>query len=398
MRIQALTDADSVARAGAAFTAAEARAAVDARGRFVVAVSGGRTPWTMLRVLADEDVPWARVHVVQVDERVAPEGDPDRNLTHLRESLLAHCPIPAEQIHAMPVESADLAAACAQYARTLEQIAGTPPVLDLAHLGLGPDGHTASLVPGDLVLEVTAADVALSGVYQGRRRMTLTYPMLNRSRRIVWLVTGAEKAEMLARLWKADRSIPAGRIRREQSLILADRDAAARSGARPSEPAPSRNGAGRRVGIATDHGGFPLKQDLLARLRAAGHDVVDFGANELRPDDDYPDFVIPLAQAVATGRVERGIAVCGSGVGASICANKVTGARAGLIHDHFSAGQGVEDDHMNIICVGGRTVGASVAWDLVRTFLAAEFSDAPRHLRRLAKVAALDPQPTRMNR
>jgi 6-phosphogluconolactonase len=396
MRIQALTDADSVARAGAAFTAAEARAAIDARGRFVVAVSGGRTPWKMLRALADEDVPWARVHVVQVDERVAAAGDPDRNLTHLRESLLAHCPIPAEQIHAMPVESADLAAACAQYARTLEQIAGAPPVLDLAHLGLGPDGHTASLVPRDPVLEVTSADVALSGVYQGRRRMTLTYPVLNRSRRIVWLVTGAEKAEILARLWKGDRSIPAGRIRREQSLILADREAAARSGRSVATAPPDGNG--RRVGIATDHGGFPLKQDLLARLRAAGHDVVDFGANELRPDDDYPDFVIPLAQAVAAGRVERGIAVCGSGVGASICANKVLGARAGLIHDHFSAGQGVEDDHMNIICVGGRTVGSSVAWDLVRTFLAAEFSDAPRHLRRLAKVAALDPQPTRMNR
>jgi 6-phosphogluconolactonase len=396
MRIQALTDADSVARAGAAFTAAEARAAVDARGRFVVAVSGGRTPWKMLRALADEDVPWARVHVVQVDERVAPAEDPDRNLTHLRESLLARCPIPGEQIHAMPVEAADLEAACAQYARTLEQIAGTAPVLDLAHLGLGPDGHTASLVPRDPVLEVTSADVALSGVYQGRRRMTLTYPMLNRSRRIVWLVTGAEKAEMLARLWKGDRSIPAGRIRREQSLILADREAAARSGRSVLTAPPDGNG--RRVGIATDHGGFPLKQDLLARLRAAGHDVVDFGANELRPDDDYPDFVIPLAQAVAAGTVERGIAVCGSGVGASICANKVTGARAGLIHDHFSAGQGVEDDHMNIICVGGRTVGASVAWDLVRTFLAADFSDAPRHLRRLAKVAALDPQPTRMNR
>ena len=152
------------------------------------------------------------------------------------------------------------------------------------------------------------------------------------------------------------------------------------------------------VGIATDHGGFGLKEDLAGRLRAAGHDVVDFGANELRPDDDYPDFVIPLAQAMAAGTLQRGVAVCGSGVGASICANKVLGARAGLIHDHFSAGQGVEDDHMNIICIGGRTVGSSVAWDLVRTFLAAEFSNAPRHLRRLAKVAALDPQPTRMNR
>ena len=150
-----------------------------------------------------------------------------------------------------------------------------------------------------------------------------------------------------------------------------------------------------RVGIATDHGGFSLKQDLVAQLCAAGHEVIDFGADKLSPDDDYPDFVIPLAQAVAAGTVERGVAVCGSGVGASICANKVPGVRAGLIHDHFSAEQGVEDDHMNIICIGGRTVGSGVAWDLVQTFLGSEFSDAPRHLRRLDKVARLELQPTR---
>src|SRR5438876_3263306 len=145
-----------------------------------------------------------------------------------------------------------------------------------------------------------------------------------------------------------------------------------------------------RLGIATDHGGFGLKEELLARLRAAGHEVVDFGANKLVPDDDYPDFVIPLARAVAAGQVERGVAVCGSGVGASVCANKIPGARAALISDHFSAKQGVEDDHMNILCLGGRTIGPAVAWDLVQTFVAAKFSDAVRHLRRLGKVAALD--------
>jgi ribose 5-phosphate isomerase B len=145
-----------------------------------------------------------------------------------------------------------------------------------------------------------------------------------------------------------------------------------------------------RVGIATDHGGFWLKQDLLARLGAAGHEVIDFGAHSLDSGDDYPDFVIPLAQAVAGGTVERGVAVCGSGVGASICANQVEGVRASLIQDHFSARQGVEDDHMNIICLGGRTVGPSLAWDIVETFLAAEFSHAERHLRRLAKVASLE--------
>ena len=230
MRIETLVDAEAVARAGAAFTAAEAREAVSARGRFIMALSGGRTPWQMLRALADESLPWASVHVVQVDERVAPAGDPDRNLAHIRDSLLAHCPLRPEQVHAMAVEATDLDEACTSYALTLRGIAGSPPVLDLAHLGLGPDGHTASLVPGDPVLEIGDADVALSGLYQGRRRMTLTYPMLNRSRRIVWLVTGAEKADMLPRLCQGDRSIPAGRISQEQALVLADREAAARLG------------------------------------------------------------------------------------------------------------------------------------------------------------------------
>jgi ribose 5-phosphate isomerase B len=149
-----------------------------------------------------------------------------------------------------------------------------------------------------------------------------------------------------------------------------------------------------RIGIATDHGGFGLKEDLRLRLVAAGHDVVDFGSNKLNSGDDYPDFVIPLAQAVAAGKVERGVAICGSGVGASICANKVRGVHAALIHDHFSARQGVEDDHMNIICLGGRVIGAMIAWDLVSTFLAADFSQAERHLRRLGKVAALENQIT----
>ena len=145
-----------------------------------------------------------------------------------------------------------------------------------------------------------------------------------------------------------------------------------------------------RVGIATDHGGFWLKEEMVARLRAAGHEIADFGAHSLHSDDDYPDFVIPLGQAVATGDVERGIAVCGSGVGASICANKVPGAHAGLVLDHFSARQGVEDDHMTIICLGGRLVGPEAAWDLIQAFLAAKPSQAERHLRRLGKVALLE--------
>ena len=145
-----------------------------------------------------------------------------------------------------------------------------------------------------------------------------------------------------------------------------------------------------KVGIASDHGGFELKEELVAKLRAAGHTVTDFGAHSLAPDDDYPDFVVPLSNAVADGEVERGIAICGSGVGASVCANKVKGIRAALIHDHFSARQGVEDDHMNILCMGGRTVGPEVAWDLAQAYLAAAYSREERHLRRLGKIANLE--------
>ncbi|HXM66170.1 MAG TPA: 6-phosphogluconolactonase [Candidatus Acidoferrum sp.] len=226
MKIEVYADADAVALAAAKLIAKEARDAVATRGKFVMAVSGGKTPWIMLRDLAHEDVPWKGVHVVQVDERVAPEGDADRNLTHLRESLLEHAPLRPEQIHAMPVEAADLQAAGMRYALTLREIAGSPPVLDLVHLGLGPDGHTASLVPGDRVLDVKDADVALTGIYQNRRRMTLTYPIINRSRRVLWLATGAEKAGMLARLEAGDASIPAGHVSRDHAVVLADRAAA----------------------------------------------------------------------------------------------------------------------------------------------------------------------------
>src|SRR5271155_5132567 len=225
MEIKVLANAEAVAREGAATIAAEARAAVAARGRFVFAVSGGTTPWLMLRHLAALDVPWSAVHLAQVDERVAPAGDPDRNLTHLRASLLEHAPLRAEQVYPMPVEAGDLEAAAARYAEMLRDIAGSPVVFDLVHLGLGPDGHTASLVPGDPVLDVTGADVALTGAYQGRRRMTLTYPTINRSRRVLWLVTGDEKVAMLARLRDRDPSIPAGRVSQDHAVVIADRAA-----------------------------------------------------------------------------------------------------------------------------------------------------------------------------
>ena len=225
MEIRVLPDAAAVAAEGARIIAQDARAAVAARGRFVMAVSGGRTPWEMLRALAREQLPWSSIYVAQVDERMAPAGHPDRNLTHLRDSLLEHAPLPREHVCSMPVESPDLDAAAARYAEMLQQLAGFPPVLDLVHLGLGSDGHTASLVPGDPVLNVTGADVAVTQAYQGRRRMTLTYPTINRASVILWVVAGAEKAGMLQRLRDGDETIPAGRISRDRVLVLADRAA-----------------------------------------------------------------------------------------------------------------------------------------------------------------------------
>jgi 6-phosphogluconolactonase len=226
MTLEVLADAQAAAERAAGIIAQDARAAVATRGKFSMAVSGGTTPWVMLRALANEDVPWGAVEVFQVDERVAPDGDKDRNLTHLHESLLEHAPISREQIHAMPVELPDLEAAAQQYGKTLRAVVGSQAILDLVHLGLGPDGHTASLVPGDPVLKITDSDVGVTQAYMGHRRMTLTYPMLNRSRKILWLVTGAEKAPMLTRLQAGDSIIPAGGISREPAVIVADQAAA----------------------------------------------------------------------------------------------------------------------------------------------------------------------------
>lgn len=204
-----------MAERGAAYVAEQAAAAVAERGRFTFAVSGGRTPWAMLAGL-DGKMPWERVTIYQVDERVGPAGHRDRNLTHLLQSLP---PEGRTQVRPMPVEEHDLEQAADAYASAL------PDRLDLVHLGLGTDGHTASLVPGDPVLDLVDRDVAVTGEYQGRRRMTLTYPALNRARRVLWLVTGQDKVEALARLRAGDRSIPAGRVAAVDVLILADRAA-----------------------------------------------------------------------------------------------------------------------------------------------------------------------------
>jgi 6-phosphogluconolactonase len=225
MKLEVLADAAAAAARAAEFIAAEARDAVRARGVFSLAVSGGSTPWLMLRELARLDLPWQAVQLFQVDERIAPAGDTERNLTHIGDTLLKRAPLPAAQVHAMLVNDADLEAAAARYAQMLQRIAGSPAVLDLVHLGLGPDGHTASLVPGDAVLGVTDADVALTASYMGRRRMTLTYPMLNRARHVLWLATGADKRAMVTRLRAGDAAIPAGRVDARHARLFTDRAA-----------------------------------------------------------------------------------------------------------------------------------------------------------------------------
>jgi 6-phosphogluconolactonase len=227
MRVVVEKDPAAVARAAADWLRDEIEAAVAQRGRCLLALSGGRSPWQMLTALADEPLPWDRLQVVQVDERVVPADDERRNALHLAAELLASGRLPRSAFHPMPVENPDLDAAAAAYEATLERVGGLLPVLDVVQLGLGADGHTASLVPGDPVLEVADRDVAPCGAYQGLRRLTMTFPMLDRAQRVLWLVTGDDKAPALARLVAGDRSIPAGRVASARAAVFADEAAAA---------------------------------------------------------------------------------------------------------------------------------------------------------------------------
>lgn len=208
----------------AAWLADSINESVAARGSCAMAVSGGHSPWPMFAILAArDDIPWDRIALFQVDERIAPEGDDARNYSHLKANLLSERPELEASTHPMPVNDEDLEAACARYAELLADACGGPPVLDIVHLGLGPDGHTASLVPGDGVLQVTDCDVALTvGTYQGRRRMTLTYPCLNRAKRIMWQVVGADKADALEKMMAGDPSVPGGGIATDQAVVFAD--------------------------------------------------------------------------------------------------------------------------------------------------------------------------------
>jgi 6-phosphogluconolactonase len=226
MKVRIVESAAELAQHAAEALAQQIEDCVARRGRCVMAVSGGTEPWRAFRHLAALELPWHALHVLQVDERVAPAGHPERNWTHLEQNLLSRVPIPREHCHAMPVEVTPLAEAAQRYAARMAELAGNPSVLDLVHLGLGDDGHTASLVPNDPVLEVADADVAVTAPYRGWRRMTLTFAAIDRARTILWLVGGEGKAQALQRLIAGDAGIPAGRVRRDNALLLADRDTA----------------------------------------------------------------------------------------------------------------------------------------------------------------------------
>ena len=362
MNIEVLADPETVAERAAAVIAGEAREAVASRGSFVMAVSGGHTPWLMLR-----GWPPRRFHgAPSISSRWMsvwrPPGHADRNLTHLRESLLGGSACPNRSMRCRwnrPISAAAAGSLC----RDAAEIAGAPagdrpgaprPRPRRPHRFAGARRSGAG--------QSTNADVALSGPYQGRRRMTLTYPILNRARRILWVVTGSEKAGMVNRLLDGDRSIPAGRVRSDAALLLAD--CAAAPGhqlleRKKEEPYARRN--------RTDHGGFSLKEDLVADS-GGGTRSGRFRSAQPGARRRLSRFRYSARASRICRKVDRGIAVCGSGVGASVCANKIPGVRAGLIRDHFSAHQGVEDDHMNMLCMGGRTVGPAVAWDSLKRF------------------------------
>ena len=222
MREVQLPDAESVAHRAAAEIASAARDAVSLRDRFLFATSGGTTPWRMLRILATLPFPWAQSFLFQVDERVAPDGNSLRNATHLADALLMQTPEPLGGVFLMPLGALAPEVAAERYASTLHDVCGAVPILDLVHLGLGDDGHTASLVPNDPVLDVVDRDVAATLLYAGTRRVTLTYPIVNRARRILWVVTGPSKRDALARLRAADPVTPAGRVQQARALLLTD--------------------------------------------------------------------------------------------------------------------------------------------------------------------------------
>jgi ribose 5-phosphate isomerase B len=331
---------------------------------------------------------WEKIHFFWSDERWVSPEDPKSNFRMVSEALFTKIKVPSGNIHAIHTKNGDIKDAARRYEETINDFfklkENELPCFDLILLGVGQDGHTASLFPGNpalLVKDRLVIAVSQKGIAE--ERITLSFPVINHADTVLFLVSGPDKADIVHKILEGGNKdiFPAKQIDPFQGKLgwFLDKAAASQLSKIP-----------KRIGIAADHGGYQLKEELARILREASYEVIDFGNRQLNPDDDYPDFVVPLARAVADAEVDRGIAICGSGVGACIAANKVAGARACMIHERFSARQGVEDDDMNVICLGSKVLDQALAWELVSIFLASRFSGAERHRRRLAKVAVLE--------
>jgi 6-phosphogluconolactonase len=359
-------------------------------GKFTLVLSGGTTPKGVYQCMASpsyrKKFQWEKIHFFWSDERWVDPSDPKSNFRMVSQALLTKVNIPPANIHPVPTKNEALKDSARLYEEMIRDFfklkKGSIPRFDLILLGVGPDGHTASLFPGNPSLLVkNRLAVTTSPKSQSEQRITLSLPVLNGADRVLFIVSGEEKADIVQQVLesKNKNSFPANKVRPQKACWFLDKRAASKL---PKIP--------KRIGIAADHGGYLLKGHLSGILRQLGYEVIDFGNDKLNPVDDYPDFVVPLARAVSGDKVDRGVAICGSGVGACIAANKVPGVRACMIHEKFSARQGVEDDDMNVICLGSRVLTQALAWELVRIFLCAHFSNSPRHIRRLAKVSTLE--------
>ncbi len=362
-------------------------------GRFTIVLSGGSTPRGIYQYMASsyrDKFQWEKIHFFWSDERWVSPADSKSNYRMACKALLNHVDIPSINIHPIPTGEDYVQDAAVVYERTIRDFFeikdDEAPPFDLILLGVGLDGHTASLFPGNPALYIKDAlvtEVVQKGIPEDR--ITLTFPTINNAETIFMIVSGHEKANIVKQVLenKNKNTFPAGDIRplRGEVRWFLDKPAASKLeyGNQP-----------KRIGVAADHGGYQLKEELVRLLRDAAFEVIDFGNRILDAHDDYPDFVIPLARAVSWGELERGIVICGSGIGACILANKVPGVRACLIQDKLSARQGVEEDNMNVMCVGSHELDPSLAWELVALFLASRFGNAERHRRRLAKMSSLE--------
>jgi len=366
--------------------------------RCTIVLSGGLTPkgiyQCMARASFRKKFQWEKIHFFFSDERWVSREDQKSNYRMVSKALFTKVKIPSKNIHPIQTNDCTLQASACRYEEDISDFFKLKddefPRFDLILLGLGLDGHTSSLFPGSaallansrLVIDVT--DKKLT-----EQRVTLSLPVINLADMIIFVVSGNEKAMVVHKVLENDGStiFPANEISPSQGELCWFLDKGAAS--KLKDPNIFLR-TPKRIGIAADHAGYQLKEELSKLLRDANFEVIDFGDRQLNLDDDYPDFVVPLARAVSSGEVDRGVAICGSGVGVSIAANKVAGVRACLINEEFSARQGVEDDNMNVICLGSVEINKKHAWELVSIFLASHFSGAQRHQRRLAKVAALE--------